>query len=129
MADRDALRDLVDAYAAGLDRRRFDEVARLFADEGELTLRGRTTTGPEKLAKAFKVLERYDVTTHFVGQQTVEVDGDHATGETYCLAHHVSAEENYVMSIRYQDAFTRTPSGWRFTSRELVIDWEEHRPR
>ena len=129
MADRDELHDLVAAYARGLDRRHFEDVAGLFTDDGQLTHRGRTTVGPADLAQAFRVLERYDLTTHFLGQQTLTVDGDHATGEVYCLAHHLSAEDNYVMSIRYQDAYAHTPAGWRFASRELVVDWEEHRPR
>ena len=129
MSDDEDLRNLVVAYASGLDRRRFGDVAHLFTNEGQLTHRGRTTVGHDDLAMAFRVLERYDVTTHFVGQQATVIDGDGATGETYCLAHHISEHDNYVMSIRYQDVYARTTSGWRFASRELVVDWEEHRPR
>ena len=129
MADREALRDLVEAYASGVDRRRPEDVASLFTDDGELTYRGRTTVGTADLTQAFRFLERYDVTTHFLGQQTVTLDGDRATGEVYCLAHHLTVDDNYVMSIRYQDVYARTTAGWRFASRELVVDWEEHRPR
>jgi hypothetical protein len=44
--------------------------------------------GHAELAEAFKVLENYEITTHFNGQSTVTLDGDRASGETYCLAHH-----------------------------------------
>jgi hypothetical protein len=129
VSDDEELRSLVVAYASGVDRRRFDDVSRLFTADGELTHRGRTTVGADDLAKAFRVLERYDVTTHFVGQQTTDIDGDRASGEVYCLAHHVTADDNYVMSIRYQDVYAHTSAGWRFASRQLIVDWEEHRSR
>jgi SnoaL-like domain len=32
------------------------------------------------------VPETYDATTHFNGQSTITLDGDHATAETDCLA-------------------------------------------
>ena len=40
-----------------------------------------------------KLQETTEVTTHFMGQSTVTVDGERATGETYCIARHVSAFE------------------------------------
>jgi hypothetical protein len=37
-------------------------------------------------------LNKYDSTTRFVGQSTVfTLTGDQATGEAYCLAHHITA--------------------------------------
>ncbi|MHB1538608.1 MAG: hypothetical protein ACYCUM_10740 [Solirubrobacteraceae bacterium] len=32
------------------------------------------------------------------------------------------------MAIRYADAYTRTPDGWRFMRREVRILWTEVRP-
>jgi hypothetical protein len=43
----------------------------------------------EDLAPVFDELNKYEATTHFMGQSTVVLDGDRATGETYCIAHHV----------------------------------------
>jgi ketosteroid isomerase-like protein len=37
----------------------------------------------------FDDLNRYEATTHFNGQSTIDLDGDRATGESYCLAHHL----------------------------------------
>jgi len=55
-----------------------------------------------------------------------------ATGETYCLAHHVSVEgdERTIMiaSIRYDDTFTKSDGTWRFSERRLYVDWTDTRP-
>jgi hypothetical protein len=47
----------------------------------------------EELAPVFADLNRYDATTHFIGQSTLfTLESDRATGETYCLAHHVNVD-------------------------------------
>jgi hypothetical protein len=63
------------------------------------------------LATVFDELNKYEVTTHFIGQSTVILDGERATGETYCIAHHVSASEGkrtlFIASLRYYDVFAK----------------------
>lgn len=80
---------------------------------------------------------RYRVTSHFLGQHTLHGDAMQASGELYCMAHHISgADDNWVnrvMSIRYQDLYGRSgpdaeSAPWVFTERLLIIDWIEHRP-
>ena len=60
----------------------------------------------------FDDLNRYEATTHFNGQSTVALDGDRATGESYCLAHHLYTEDGerklMVASLRYLDTFAKT---------------------
>jgi len=41
-------------------------------------------------------LKKYDVTMHFNGQTTIHLSGDSASGETYCLAHHIWVEKGNV---------------------------------
>jgi hypothetical protein len=69
---------------------------------------------------------------HFNGQSTVELDGDRATGLSYCVAHHVSVEGNkrsmMVAQIRYRDTFTKHDGKWLFAERKLMVDWTETRP-
>jgi hypothetical protein len=141
VADRMALQDLVAAYARGVDRRVFQSVAALFTEDGRLAIYNgqpgteppqRERLGREQIARAMTRLEQYDVTTHILGQQSVAVDGDTATGETYCLAHHFSDVDgrrtNMVMSIRYLDTFVRLGNRWFIEERLLAVDWVEHRP-
>ena len=74
--------------------------------------------GREDLAPVFDELNKYEATTHFMGQSTVVLDGERATGETYCIAHHVSASEGkrtlFIASIRYCDVFAKVEGRWLF---------------
>ncbi len=140
LADRLALADLVTEYALAVDQRRIDDVVALFTENGRLAIyTGSPGDGPprqerlghEAIAKAMRVLNAFDTTTHFVGQHTAVVDGDRAEGTTYCLAHHLRGEAPdrtvFIMSIRYLDRFVRTADGWRLQERVLAVDWEETR--
>jgi hypothetical protein len=47
----------------------------------------------EALAPVFAELNKYDATTHFVGQSTIfTLTDNRCTGETYCLAHQVTVD-------------------------------------
>jgi hypothetical protein len=86
----------------------------------------------EALAPVFADLNKYYATTHFVGQSTIlALTGDRATGETYCLAHHVTVrgEKRHLMlaSLRYLDTFIKSDGAWLFAERLLYVDWMEER--
>jgi hypothetical protein len=138
LEDRVALRDLVEAYARCADRIDGEGLAALFMPEGVLRIvrRGVEETpaervGRDEIASAIKRLDRYVATFHFVGNHYVTVDGDEATGEAYCVAHHLLGESgsqiDHVMMIRYQDQYRRQPDGWKLAVRELRVDWTEER--
>jgi hypothetical protein len=89
--------------------------------------------GRESLAPVFDNLNTYAVTMHFNGQSTVVLDGERATGESYCLAHHLSVGEDgqrtmMIASIRYLDQFAKQDGGWLFAERRLMVNWTETRP-
>jgi hypothetical protein len=86
----------------------------------------------EELAPVFADLNKYDATMHFVGQSTiVTLSSDRATGETYCLAHHLTAEGEkrrlMVAYLRYYDTFVKADGSWLFAERRLYVDWIEER--
>ena len=86
----------------------------------------------EALAPVFADLNKYDATTHFVGQNTIfTLTDDRATGEAYCLAHHVTVNGGtrrlMVASLRYLDTFVNTNGGWLFSERLLYVDWVDER--
>jgi hypothetical protein len=139
-ADRLAIRELVDAYAFCADRRDAEGQKALFTDDTHFVVymagEGSEATddlhGRESLTPGFENLNTYEVTMHFNGQSTVALDGDRATGETYCLAHHVySADDErklMIAALRYQDAFAKADGTWRFAERRLYVRWIETRP-
>jgi len=141
LVDRAALRRIAEQYAQGVDRRDPHAVAALFAPDGRLEIYNgdpdhvepdRVRSGREEIATALARLERYEVTTHFLGQTTIVLDADRATGETYCIAHHISTGDDgvrhdHVLSIRYLDDFTRVSGSWLLARRRLAVDWSDER--
>jgi hypothetical protein len=86
----------------------------------------------EALAPVFADLNKYDATTHFVGQSTIfRLTNERATGEAYCLAHHLTVDGEkrrlMVASLRYQDTFLKMDGSWLFAERLLYVDWLEER--
>ena len=138
-ADRLAIRELFDAYARCADRRDAEGQKSLFTEdthflvfmEGEETTPSQELNGREALTPVFEDLNRYEATTHFNGQSTIDLDGDLATGESYCLAHHLFTEDDerklFVASLRYLDTFVKRDGGWLFAERKLYVDWTETR--
>ena len=68
------------------------------------------------LAAVFADLNKYDATMHFVGQRTIlSLTGDQGTGETYCLAHHLTVEGDKRRlddcGTRYYDTFVKGTQG------------------
>ena len=139
-ADRLAIRELVEAYAHCADRRDATGQMALFtADTHFVVYMNAKDPKPsqelhsrEALAPVFADLNQYDATTHFVGQSTIfTLTADRATGEAYCLAHHVTVdgEERRLMlaSLRYLDTFVKMDGAWLFAERRLYVDWLEER--
>ena len=138
-ADRLAIRELVDAYAHCADTRDAKGQISLFTpDTHFVVFMDAKSVKPstelhdrESLAPVFDDLNKYVATTHFMGQSTVALDGDRATGETYCIAHHVSESEGkrtlFIASIRYYDTFAKIDGTWLFAERKLMVDWTDTR--
>ena len=99
--------------------------------EGEGSEPTQELNGREALTPVFEDLNRYDTTAHFNGQSTVTLNGDRASGESYCLAHHLYTEDGerklMVASLRYLDTFVKTDGTWLFAERKLYVDWTETR--
>jgi hypothetical protein len=85
-----------------------------------------------EIEHGIRLIEQYEATQHCVHNQLVDVRGDAATGETYCVARHVYAKDGVKrkldMGVRYQDQYRREAGIWRFVRRELVLDWTQDLP-
>jgi ketosteroid isomerase-like protein len=139
-AHRLAIRELVDAYAHCADRRDVEGQMSLFTPDTHFVVYmnakdprpSQELHSRDALAPVFAELNRYEATTHFVGQSTIfTLSEDRATGETYCLAHHVTVDgekrQLMVASLRYLDTFAKIDGAWLFAERLLYVDWLEQR--
>ena len=139
-ADRLAIRELIEAYARCADRRDAKGQMSLFTADAHFVvyMNAKDPTpsqefrSREALAPVFAELNKYEATTHFVGQSTIfKLTSDRATGEAYCLAHHVTVdgEKRRLMlaSLRYLDTFVKLNGAWLFSERLLYVDWAEER--
>ena len=139
-ADRLAIRELVEAYAHCADRRDARGQMSLFTTDTHFVvyMNAKDPTPSQELnsrkalAPVFAELNKYDATTHFVGQSTIfTLTGDRAKGEAYCLAHHVTGDGGkrslMLASLRYLDTFVKMDGAWLFAERLLYVDWMDER--
>jgi hypothetical protein len=141
LSDRDALRNIVEQCAAALDTRDGALLAAQFTADASMLVWDvgddphgpprRTRTGHAELASGAASLSMFRATMHVLGQQRIIASTDGAaSAETYCVAHHWSAEDPQkclTIYARYIDDFIRDSAGWRISMRKTVFEWSEHR--
>jgi ketosteroid isomerase-like protein len=116
-----------------VDRRDWALAATLFTDDAVLVGPRFQLAGRERVLRGLRSVERYRSTFHAVHNQTLAIEGDEASGETYCVANHLLERDGQSVKldwgIRYQDRLRRgTDGAWRFARRELIVDWEQELP-
>jgi ketosteroid isomerase-like protein len=139
-ADRLAIRELVEAYAYCADRRDAKGQMALFTVDTHFVVfmnakdpkPSQELHSREALAPVFADLNQYAATMHFVGQSTIlTLDVDRATGEVYCLAHHLTIKDEkrqlMIATLRYHDAYRKVDGAWLYAERKLYVDWIEVR--
>ena len=138
-AARLAIRELVDAYAHCADRRLAEEQKSLFTEDAHFVVymngQGSEPTqvldGREALMPVFEDLNRYEAPQHFNGQSTIALDRDRATGESYCIAHHLFTEDGerklMLAHLRYGDTFVKLNGAWLFAERNLYLEFSDTR--
>jgi hypothetical protein len=139
-ADRLAIRELVEAYAYCADQRDAAGQMALFTPDTHFVvyMDAKDPTPSQELhsrkalAPVFADLDQYQATMHFVGQSTISsLTENHATGQAYCLAHHLTVDGDHrrlmIATLRYLDTFAKVDGTWLFTERRLYVDWLEER--
>jgi hypothetical protein len=114
--DKMAIKELVDAFSLVSDRKDNLAQASLFTENGMLIsiMGGSTLTfdGRKGIADGFAaILEPLETVYHHNGQLTITLNGDHATGYSYCLATLVGkvGDQTYVRTIgaNYADEYVK----------------------
>lgn len=135
------LRNLQLAYAAALDRRDPDALRAVFHHDATLrvfepdaTEPGVEIRGHEQLVFMIDAMRTsYAKTMHVITNCTSSIERDTATGEAYCVAHHLILDDGeprkVAAYVRYIDEFWRAPDdAWHISKRDIHFLWTEESP-
>jgi uncharacterized protein (TIGR02246 family) len=111
MSDEKEIRDLLAAYALTLDVDDFEGCLKLFTDDGEFLVYGKTWAG-EQLRDMFT---RAPGGMHLCGATLVELHGDRATARTQMLF--IDSSTHELRPALYDDELVRSQGRWRFRRR------------
>lgn len=147
LLDKQEIYEVVARYARGADRLDWTLVASCFHDDGLMDASFWERPAHEEYADRIAGTATghigiwADLTAHYMMNCLIELDGDTADVETYCIAFHRSrieelpvplldahsltagAERDIWMGIRYLDRFSRRAGTWRISKRTLVFEW------
>jgi SnoaL-like protein len=139
LVDHIAIRELIDQYAYCADTRDAHGQMALFTVDTnfEVFMDSKSSAPTQVINKrqdlfpVFDNLNTYLATMHFNGQSTIKLDGDIATGTTYCRAYHLNVQDGMqklmIAGIRYYDTMVKQDGKWLFTERKLKVSWIENR--
>jgi hypothetical protein len=126
LLDRLAISDCIHRYARGLDRHDDELVASAYHD-GAVDHHGDFLGTPAEFIPWANELHAADWVAHHhhLTTQTVELEGDVAHAETYCIGTFLRRGEPVVDMAggRYVDRLERRDGEWRIVAREVVIEW------
>ncbi|MEX1008339.1 MAG: nuclear transport factor 2 family protein [Acidimicrobiia bacterium] len=121
LLDRAEIHDLMMQYALGVDLRDYDRIRNCFASSFRASYGSREFTDADELIEFISGVEHFPSTTHFLGTQLVDVDGDDAWMQTYSLITHRPNEDDpsadWVAAGQYVDRLLREHGRWRIAER------------
>lgn len=126
MLDRDAIREVIHRFARGLDRHDDELVASTYHADA-LDSHGEFLGGVAEFTAWANGLhaEGWSVHHHHLTTTTIELDGDVAHAETYCIGA-FRRREGAVVDLaggRYIDRLERRDGEWRIAARKAIIEW------
>lgn len=125
LEDLHALQQLRAHYCQHLDSGRWDDLVELFTPEGAFVGLS-TASGREGLREFFSGLQSGSLSAwwHFASNETLALDGDRATGQTWLLQPCVVDGKSQLAAGRYIDVMVRCDDGrWRFEERKVRFFW------
>jgi ketosteroid isomerase-like protein len=115
-------------YCRGVDRRDWELVRSCYHPDA-VDHHGPFSGGVDGFIEwALQFCDDVASTTHFVGNQIVDVDGDVAWHEAYCRAYHrITATDaapafDWIVNLRYLDRMERRDGEWKIVDRLVVHD-------
>ncbi len=131
LVDKAAICELMMKYARGIDRRDLDLVASGFTSDAHTNYDGQEQQGLEDVIRSLRTgTSRFERSTHFMGDQEIQINGDNADVETYAIDYLLYTVEGIqyqsVGGLRYQDRMARHNGRWLVQHRILHNDWRNN---
>lgn len=135
LADKIALKELIDNISILGDKKDFENQVQLFSEnaisetiaEGKMVLK---LEGRKEMAPAFEnFLQEFETVYHFNGQQSVTIEGANAKGTCYCLISLIGYENGKKMKTTigatYDDEYVRVNNQWLVSKRVGQFNWQD----
>jgi hypothetical protein len=124
---KEDIRTLSRQYMRGLDRLDADLLRSVFFDDAQVDYGFYRGSAQQFVAFAMRALHDHHANHHFIGQMSVDLEGDIAFGEIYFQAFHriveAGVEKDLFIAGRYVDRYERRHGIWKIAFRAEVNDW------
>lgn len=135
--DRQALKELVDEFSILSDQKEGEVQAQLFTEDAVVNtyLGDRiilTLNGRKQIGDTFgSFLKTQETVYHINGQQTVKIDGDQATGISYCqvtlIANANGKKTQTMQGVYYNDEYKCVDGKWLISKRDSHFVWRDEK--
>jgi uncharacterized protein (TIGR02246 family) len=125
LIEQNAILQLLYKYAMSVDARDVEAYATCFTPD--VVVSGPGFEMRENVAKATidMLTSMFEATMHNVHNYSYKIEGERATGVTYCVASHIQNKggqrSKMDMYIRYHDELVKQAGEWRFAKRRLDV--------
>ena len=126
---KQAIQELIMAYARGVDRADKGLLASIFHDDA-VVVSGVVNGSGAQFANDIcdYVQANLERCFHSVANIWIEVKGDRAVGESYVIATSTVDNKETLTGGRYIDSYERRDGVWKISSRTFVLDWTSAGP-
>lgn len=140
--DKEAIRDVIAAYAHAVDRRQWSMMERIFHPDATFAFGPVGGSWRDFVVQAQAIIGACVATHHQLGQTLIVPNGAGAAlAETYMTAMHIvpagyplpavfpdrGEEYSAVIAGRYADRLVKVGAEWRIIARTGIYDWREFR--
>jgi hypothetical protein len=136
--DKTAIKNVVDEFSILSDQKEAIKQTLLFTEDATVqtlfngqiisSLKGRKQIGETFAA----FLNKFETVYHINGQQTVTLNGDKATGISYCAVTLIGVENGKKIKtsigVYYHDEFVRRNGQWLIANRKATFAWQDKQP-
>jgi hypothetical protein len=133
--DRIALKNIVDTFSILADQKETTKQTLLFTEDAKVESiingkHGSSFTGRKEIGEAFSsFLSLFQTVYHINGQQSVTINGEKASGISYCLVTLIGMENGVkiktTMGVYYNDNYVKKDNAWLIQKRVSNFVWQE----